>query len=305
MKYKLIFFLIITSNPSYAQSVYNGLDKHVFTTSYGRIEVGPMNASYAHIYTDRPKFIFNKPIYSSGNAFSSYDNNLLLQTQGSTKMLIDYRTGNVGIGTGIPSEKFQIGNSFAFHDGGHKVFGFMYSPSVSDHLSNSSHSAEIRFNPVSGNLRFGTSIDTQSNPVTNLNIDKNGNIGIGVYDTKGFKLGVLGKIAAEEVKVAIYNSWPDFVFDTNYVLPTLKEVEKQIKDNGHLKDIPSAKDVALSGFYLGEMDAKLLQKIEELTLYTIQQENKIKDLEEQLYKANDLEKRLEIIENLIIKQKNN
>ena len=109
--------------------------------------------------------------------------------------------------------------------------------------------------------------------------DKNGNVGIGTTDTKGFKLGVKGKIVAEEVKVASYSNWADFVFKRSYILPTLKDVELYIKEKGHLKDIPNAEDVKANGFFLGEMDSKLLQKIEELTLYTINQEKRITDLE--------------------------
>jgi len=105
-----------------------------------------------------------------------------------------------------------------------------------------------------------------------MRLDLNGNLGIGTADTQGFKLGVNGKIIAEEVKVATYNNWSDFVFDKAYHLPTLQEVEQHIQEKGHLKDIPSAEEVKKNGFYLGEMDSKLLQKIEELTLYIIQQE---------------------------------
>ena len=118
-------------------------------------------------------------------------------------------------------------------------------------------------------------------------VNKSGYVGIGTTDTKGFELGVNGKIAANEVKVAIYPDWPDFVFEKKYDLPTLKEVENHIKEKGHLKDIPSAKEVENNGFFLGEMDAKLLQKIEELTLYTIEQEKKLKTQEN---KINLLEK---------------
>ena len=67
-------------------------------------------------------------------------------------------------------------------------------------------------------------------------------------------------------------------FEKNYQLPKLQEVEAHIKEKGHLKDIPAVQEVMENGINLGEMDAKLLQKIEELTLYTIQQE---KMLEEQ------------------------
>jgi hypothetical protein len=79
-------------------------------------------------------------------------------------------------------------------------------------------------------------------------------------------------------------------------LPTLNEVENHIKEKGHLKDIPSAKEVAENGIYLGEMDSKLLQKIEELTLYTIAQEKKIKELETLNTKFIELQKRMEKLE---------
>jgi hypothetical protein len=81
--------------------------------------------------------------------------------------------------------------------------------------------------------------------------------------------------------------WSDFVFFDNYKLPTLEEVEKHIKEKGHLKNIPSAKEVEENGILLGEMNSKLLQKIEELTLYTIQQE---KDLKSQNIEIEKLKK---------------
>lgn len=109
----------------------------------------------------------------------------------------------------------------------------------------------------------------------------NGDLGIGTDNTEGYELAVKGKIITQEVKVALYANWSDFVFKSNYNLPSLQEVETHIKEKGHLKDIPSAAEVAKNGFYLGEMDAKLLQKIEELTLYTIEQDKRIKTLEQE------------------------
>lgn len=111
-----------------------------------------------------------------------------------------------------------------------------------------------------------------------------GNLGIGILNPKN-KLDVNGTIHSQEVKVDM-NGWSDFVFTKEYNLPTLKEVEKQIKENGHLKNIPSEKEVLENGINLGEMNAKLLQKIEEMTLYIIEQNKQILDLN----------KRLEIIE---------
>jgi len=79
----------------------------------------------------------------------------------------------------------------------------------------------------------------------------------------------------EEVKVELSDTWPDYVFASNYELKDLEEVKNFINQNGHLPNIPSAKEVEEEGIMLGEMNAKLLEKIEELTLYTIDQESKI------------------------------
>ena len=76
-------------------------------------------------------------------------------------------------------------------------------------------------------------------------------------------LAVNGDIHTQEVRVDM-NGWSDFVFNNDYSLPTLDEVETHIKANGHLKDIPSEAEVKANGINLGEMDARLLQKIEEL-----------------------------------------
>ncbi|WP_272149456.1 hypothetical protein [Tenacibaculum aiptasiae] len=115
-----------------------------------------------------------------------------------------------------------------------------------------------------------------------LNLLQGGNVGIGTLTTGPHKLAVEGSIGAREIKVLAAPNWADFVFESNYNLPTLFEVENHIKEKGHLKDIPSAKDVKNNGFFLAEMDAKLLQKIEELTLYTIAQEKQLKIQKEKI-----------------------
>jgi hypothetical protein len=103
-------------------------------------------------------------------------------------------------------------------------------------------------------------------------------LGIGtsnfVDGTDTYRLAVKGAIRADRVKV--YTTWADFVFEKNYKLPTLEEVEKQILLEGHLKDIPSAKEVEAKGIELGEMNKLLLQKVEELTLYVIALDKELK-----------------------------
>ena len=123
-----------------------------------------------------------------------------------------------------------------------------------------------------------------------------GNVGIGTTNPDE-KLTVKGKIHAQEVRVDLTVPGPDYVFEkyytgestskSDYEMPTLEEVEAFIKDNYHLSEMPSAKEMESNGVNLKDMNLKLLQKIEELTLYTIQQQKeieKIKILEEKLQK---------------------
>jgi len=100
-----------------------------------------------------------------------------------------------------------------------------------------------------------------------------GNMGIGTQDTRGYKLAVSGNMIAESVKVQLRSAWPDYVFANDYKLPSLEETEKHINEKGHLPGIPSASEVKANGIDLGEMNAKLLKKIEELTLYVIKERN--------------------------------
>lgn len=94
-----------------------------------------------------------------------------------------------------------------------------------------------------------------------------GNVGIGTA-TPSEKLSVNGNIGAREVKVETTN-WPDYVFDDDYALMPLSELEAYIKANKHLPGIPSAKEAEADGIGLAEMNRKLLEKVEELTRYVI------------------------------------
>nr|WP_162989048.1 hypothetical protein [Pedobacter schmidteae] len=123
----------------------------------------------------------------------------------------------------------------------------------------------------------------------------NGNVGIGTT-TPAEKLAVNGKIRAHEIKVETAN-WPDYVFAKDYELPTLQETEKHIKEKGHLPDIPSAEEVKSNGIDLGEMNAKLLQKIEELTLHLIEKDREIKNLYKLNNRVIDLELKIEKLTN--------
>lgn len=111
-----------------------------------------------------------------------------------------------------------------------------------------------------------------------IRVQHDGRVGIGTTTPGSYKLAVEGKIGAKEVVVTL-DGWSDFVFNDDYQLPALDQVEQHIKQNKHLPGIPTAQEVSENGVPLGEMQAKLLQKIEELTLYVIELKNRINDLE--------------------------
>ncbi|WP_165025363.1 MULTISPECIES: hypothetical protein [unclassified Dysgonomonas] len=108
-----------------------------------------------------------------------------------------------------------------------------------------------------------------------LTVQTSGVVTVGSQDLGG-NLEVNGVIRAKEVKIEATN-WPDYVFNKEYNLPTLKEVEEHIKEYNHLPNIPSETEVKEKGVDLGDMQAKLLQKIEELTLYMIEQDKENKE----------------------------
>ncbi len=107
---------------------------------------------------------------------------------------------------------------------------------------------------------------------------KNGKVGIGIEpnDMPGnHKLYVNGSILCTELKVKLKSSWPDYVFSKEYNLMSLKNLETFIQKEAHLPGVPSAEDVRKNGHEVGEMQRIMLEKIEELTLYVIQQQKEI------------------------------
>lgn len=121
----------------------------------------------------------------------------------------------------------------------------------------------------------------------------NRNTYIGLIDTSVTKirqelknkycLFVAKGVLSEDYGIGPRTTWSDFVFSKDYALKTIPEVEEFISENNHLPDVPSAKQVAEEGYSQHDMNKILLQKIEELTLYTIQQQKEIQELKIELY----------------------
>lgn len=118
-----------------------------------------------------------------------------------------------------------------------------------------------------------------NNGAWRLITDSNGNVGIGTLAPDAL-LAVKGTVHAREVKVDMAGAVaPDYVFEKNYKLPSLDDIKSYINQHHHLPEVPSAKELEENGMNVGEMNLTLLKKIEELTLYIIEQEERIQALE--------------------------
>ncbi len=180
-------------------------------------------------------------------------------------------TWNVGIGTATPVAKLDVAgklrvvnNAEAIAiDGSSPTINFYNNGSFRTFLSQTATEFYIGVN--SGNLH----------------LDATGQVAIGtvVPAASAYKLTVSGKVICEEVKVKLVSSgWPDYVFANNYRLRPLSEVENFIRENKHLPNIPSATEVEKNGLELGDMQKRMMEKIEELTLYVIELQKQIEEM---------------------------
>ena len=209
--------------------------------------------------------------------------------------------GNIGIAIDQPKSKLNIyGGS---QDWGTSVQGQAYGTihlepgSSSDHFGNSitfgasdnggaQAGIYVRTDGSYGSkMYFSTTNAYVSGSKTAMMLDESGNLGIGTTSPND-KLEVNGTIRSKKVKVEA-SPWPDYVFSPNFKLRTLNELEAFIQQNQHLPEVPSAQEIEINGQDLGDIQVVLLKKIEELTLYLIQENKENSNLKEQITKVED------------------
>ncbi|MBK8142166.1 MAG: hypothetical protein IPK57_15155 [Chitinophagaceae bacterium] len=214
--------------------------------------------------------------------YSSGTGRLLFLESGVERVILQ-NGGNVGIGETFPAEKLHV-------NGNTMIDGDATLNTVNPTIQLQNSDVNKGFIQLSGdNIRIGTnSGNTAGKFVIRTNggdrvfVDESGNVNIGSQtDAPGYKLRVDGKMICEEVKVKLSTAWPDYVFDDKHKLMTIGELSKFIRQNKHLPNIPSAKEIESNGMEVGDMQKRMMEKIEELTLYIISLQQQIDNLKKE------------------------
>jgi len=185
-----------------------------------------------------------------------------LMVNGAAGNTVGFFTNTVTGGRGVSIVADYPGVYFnSYFNGGHKAMAQGYA-------------GLLNFNPNNGDIYFGVDPNVAAGAGSLLSatsillMNKNGDVAIGTSNTSsGYKLTVNGNVRTKEVVVE--TGWADYVFDDSYKLRNLDEVAVHIQQHKHLPGIPSAKEIETNGLKMGAMQVKMMEKIEELTLYVI------------------------------------
>jgi hypothetical protein len=205
-------------------------------------------------------------------------------------------SGNVGIGVAAPISDFQIGNgsaalSFGSANSANLHYGTGYigfnaargDGSWTIAGNNVDNGGGVIYNDVFGNIYMAPIASNGSNIQTLTDLEIKSRIAFSITST--------GIVRAKQIKVETAN-WPDYVFKKDYQLPSLTVVKTYIDQNQHLPDMPSEQEIAKDGLNLGEMNQLLVKKVEELTLYLIENQKLVQKQQAQIDRLNEQMKSL-------------
>jgi len=271
-------------------------DENMRISNNGYVGIGEISPQ-ARLHLDGDSYLSGSSggnflrIGNSSGSYLAFDNNeigartntnipttLFMQYWGGNLNLCNDDSGRVGVGLSSPSAKLHVtgGLDVSLTSGGELVLGNISTTNI----GMDGNEIQARNNGIASALFV-----QQSGGDVLLVPNANGQVGIGVTTSANmpsnlYLLAVDGKAIFEEVRVEVSGSWPDYVFQDEYKLLPLQELENKIKAQGHLPGIPKASVVEKEGFDLGDMQKRMLEKIEELTLYMIQANKEITTLKE-------------------------
>ena len=264
-----------------------GSDNLIINSEGGNVGIGTTKPGQKFVVSDNEKDGFEvylqQPIGVVGlQAFNRTTSSYSKMHFAASEFMFEY--GNVGIGTATPSEKLSVYGTVNSAPG---VISLESSRNDAGYIevgaiSTKNAGAEVaRIAMLRGGGSYTGLINflvkpTNEGPLTEaMRIAENGNLLIGktTQANAAYKLDINGKARASEI--VVNTTGADFVFENSYKLRALNELEQFIKENKHLPEIPTANEMVEKGVSLGELNIKLLQKVEELTLYLIEKDKEL------------------------------
>lgn len=222
--------------------------------------------------------------------------NIVFGTSALERMRIS-ATGFVGIGVASPTARLEVGGTAKINGA---ITSTITDPGIGgmivlDNPAKKTPGTASSWKIMNMSGSYGNSLqfwayDSLGCPsglcASRFTLMDNGNVGIGTRNPQSL-LAVAGTITGQRVKVTM-TGWSDYVFDSSYVLPSLSTVERYIADNKHLPDIPAETEVVSNGLDVGDMQQKQMQKIEELTLYLIDQHKQLEKQQQLIQRQQQL-----------------
>jgi len=292
--------VIIQATASEVGATISKVEFYADTTKIGEVDAAPYNFTWVDPdpgsytitakATDNSGTINNAVVYigvkslnyfwsTTGNVGNNADSTFVgnvdsvrldFRTKDIQRMSI-LPTGNIGIGTITPTAQLHTTGSV-------RLAG----------LTNDSTKTRVLVSDTSGNLFYRSASSISGHWLYNNGVvyDSVDAIAIGTSNPQGYKLAVNGTAIFTKVKVKTAGTWPDYVFRNGYTPPDLKNLEQYLHTYHHLPGIASEAEVQQNGIDLGDQQAGILKKVEELTLYLIEQNKSLKEQNRQLQQQN-------------------